>query len=146
MTFYKHFRDIYDVYEQLEQRILNGLERLIVEYSEKPPFAFYPEIFGYIEENPKIFKMIFSPHNTGLIYRKLLELVKKLNSQIWRKRFGIDTDDPTAEQVILFHSNGCLALITKWVLSDYAEPKEFIVKTISALDDNTVKFMQNRKK
>ncbi len=146
VTFYKHFRDIYDVYEQLEQGILNGLERLIDEYGEKPPFAFYPEIFGYIEKNPKIFKMIFSPHNTGLIYRKLLELVKKLNSQIWRERFGIDTDDPTAEQVILFHSNGCLALIAKWVLSDYAEPKEFIVKTISALDDNTVKFMQNRKK
>ena len=32
VTFYKHFRDIYDVYEQLEQGILNGLERLIVEY------------------------------------------------------------------------------------------------------------------
>lgn len=146
VTFYKHFKDIYDVYEQLEQGILNGLEQLIIEYGEKPPFAFYPEMFRYIEDHPKIFKMIFSPHNTGFIYTKLLELVEKLTLKIWKERFGIDTGDPMTEQVILFHSNGCLALIANWVMSDYAKPKEFVVKTISALDDNTVKFMQNRKK
>lgn len=133
--------DVYDVYEQLEQAILGELQRLITEHGEKPPFEFYPIIFRYITENPKIFKMIFSPHNTSMIYSKLLELVEKLNMQIWTRRFGIDPSNTAAEYVIRYHSNGCLAIIATWIMRDYDLPREFIIKTISALDENTEKHM-----
>lgn len=133
-TFYKHFKDIYDVYEQLEQVIFNELDELISEYGEKNAFEFYPIIFKYIEENPKIFKMVFSPNNTGLLYQKLSEFIESLCRQIWKKNYKANIHDNMFDYIIRYHTNGCMAIIAKWILNDDAQSKEYIIKTISILD------------
>lgn len=141
VTFYKHFMDIYDVYEQLEKMILSELTLLITEYGEKLNFEVYPAVFKYIRDNPKYFKMIFSPHNTSTLYHKVLKMVEGLNRLIWSEKFGVDLKDSLVSCVIRYHSNGCLAIIAGWILSDFKEPEDFITKTLSELDKNTQDYL-----
>ena len=68
VTVYKHFVDIYDAYEQFETMFLFQLGEIITEQGAKTTFEVYPDTFKYIKENPVIFKMIFSPHNTSGLY------------------------------------------------------------------------------
>ena len=141
VTFYKHFMDIYDVYEQLEKMILSELTLLITEYGEKLNFEVYPAVFKYIMDNPKFFKMIFSPHNTSTLYHKVLKMVEKLNRVIWSEKYGVDLKDSLVTCAIRYHSNGCLAIIAGWVLSDFKESEDFITKTLSDLDKNTQDYL-----
>jgi hypothetical protein len=38
-----------------------------------------------------------------------------------------------------YRAQGCVAIISDWVTSNFKESEEFIIKTISALDSNTEK-------
>ena len=140
VTIYKHFMDIYDIYEQLEKLILSEIGLLITEYGEKATFEFYPVFFKYITDNPKIFKMIFSPNNTSTLYMKLLNMVEGLNRVIWSEKYNVDIHDSRIQYIIRYHSNGCLAIIGGWVLSDFAQSQDFITKTLSGLDKSTQQY------
>ena len=53
VTFYKHFMDVYDAYDRLEELILSDLMLIITEQGEKQNYEVYPVVFKYIMENPK---------------------------------------------------------------------------------------------
>ena len=142
VTVYKHFVDIYDVYEQFEKMVLLQLGELITEYGSKTTFEVYPVVFKYITENPGIFKMIFSPHSTSGLYQKLLKMVEGLNRLIWAESFGADMNDRRVESAIRYHSNGTLAIVANWVMNDFDQPQEFIIQTLSGLDKSTQTYLK----
>jgi len=76
VTFYKHYYDIYDLYEHLEKEVLSELGLLILKFYENTTKNFGTEIVEYIEKNPKIFRMIFSPHNTGELRHKFTNMTE----------------------------------------------------------------------
>lgn len=137
VTFYKHFMDIYDVYDQLENMILSELGLLITEHGAKLTFEVYPVVFRYIKENPIYFKMIFSPHSNSSLYWKMQKMVKGLNRVLWSENFALDMNDSRVDCAIRYHSNGTLSIIGGWVLSDFAQPEEFISGMLSGLDKST---------
>ena len=142
VTVYKHFVDIYDVYEQFEKMVLLQLGELITEYGSKTTFEVYPVVFKYITENPRIFTMIFSPHSTSGLYQKLLKMVEGLNRLIWAESFGADMNDRRVESAIRYHSNGTLAIVANWVMNDFDQPQEFIIQTLSGLDKSTQTYLK----
>ena len=84
--------------------------------------------------------MIFSPHNISTLYMELLNLAEGLNRVIWSEKFGVDIHDSRIQCVIRYHSNGCLALIGGWVMSDFVQSQAFIVETLSGLDKSTQQY------
>ena len=144
VTVYKHFVDIYDVYRQFETMVLLQLGELITEYGSKTIFEVYPVVFKYITENPVIFKMIFSPHNTSGMYQKLLKMVEGLNRLIWAENLGVDMNDRRVKSAIRYHSNGTLAIVANWVLNDFDLPQTYIIQTLSGLDKTTQAYLKEQ--
>ena len=144
VTVYKHFVDIYDAYEQFETMFLFQLGEIITEQGAKTTFEVYPATFKYIKENPVIFKMIFSPHNTSGLYQKLLKMVEGLNRLIRAERFGVDMNDRRVESAIRYHSNGTLAIVANWVINDFDQPQDFIIQTLSGLDKSTQAYLKEQ--
>ena len=141
-TFYKHYYDIYDVYEKMESTFLIELGEIITVQGIKSKFEVYPAVFEYMKKNPKIFKMIFSPNNNVPLRRKLITMVEGLNRVIWSESLGIAMDDSMVECAIKYHSNGCLAIIENWVLSDFKQPQSFIIEALSGFDNSTMVFLR----
>ena len=141
-TFYKHYYDIYDVYEHIEKTVLIDLGEIITGEGIKLEYEVYPAVFEYIQENPKIFKMIFSPHNNVPLYQKLLQTVEGLNRLIWAESFGVNMDDSRVGCAIKYHSNGCLAIVADWVISDFEKPQSFIIEALSGFDKGTQTYLR----
>lgn len=141
-TFYKHYYDIYDVYEKMESTFLIELGEIITVQGIKSKFEVYPAVFEYMKKNPKIFKMIFSPNNNVPLRRKLITMVEGLNRVIWSESLGVAMDDSMVECAIKYHSNGCLAIIENWVLSDFKQPQSFIIEALSGFDNSTMVFLR----
>lgn len=144
VTFYKHFMDIYDVYEQLEKHILREIGLLITEHGEKPSDELYHAVLQYVADNPSFFRMIFSPHNTGMLYHKLLKMFVGLKSLIWTELFGVDFSDSAAESVIRYHANGCFAVISQWVNSGFTQPLDDVINTLSELEKRVQDFLTGK--
>ena len=143
VTIYKHFMDIYDIYEQLENEILSELGLLITEYGAKTTFEVYGVVSQYIKDNPVYFKMIFSPHCSSELYWKVQRMVEGLNRFIWSESFEVDRNDSRVDCAIRYHSNGTLVIVAGWVQSDFAQPETFIIDILQGLDKSTQAYLRS---
>ena len=109
-TLYRHYLDVYDLYEKVEKETIVAFALLLLDAGEQPTAEFFKKIIEYISQNKSIFKMVFS---------KLSET--ELN------------------YMCSYRAQGCVAIISDWVTGDFRESEDFIIKTISTLDSNTEK-------
>ncbi len=134
VTFYKHYLDIYDLYEKMEKDVLSELGMLILKYQENDAENFAEEMVNYIFENPKIFKMIFSAHNTGVMRDKFEKMVEGLFRVIQSEKAGTDYSDNSLSYYCGYQANGCISVFEKWVNEGFKQSTDFIIKTITDLN------------
>lgn len=144
VTFYKHYYDVYELYEQMESEVLADLGLLVLKFHENPTKEFGRDFIDYIVRNPTIFKMIFTPNNTGALRQKLSAMVEGVFLLILSEKRTVDLKDARLSYLSAFWSNGCLAVLEKWVFSDFAEPKDFILRTLSQLDEYLEQYIERQ--
>ena len=137
VTFYKHFTDIYDLYEQLEKVVLSDLGLLILGYKQKPKAEFSKGLIAYIERHPEIFKMIFSPYNTGEMRQKFCTMVEGLFRLMQTEINNTDIHNTRMEYYTAYQSKAFIAILEKWVQDGLKQSKEFIIKTVAEFDTHT---------
>ena len=143
VTFYNHYLDVYDLYDKIEADVLVELGLLILRLDDIRSDEFFSCLIGYIDENKSIFKMMFSPNGTNKLREKFSKLMEGLFRKIICEKKNTDISDNRIEYLSCYRTQGCIAIIEKWVSGGLSEPKEFIIKTVSVLDDNTEKLILN---
>ena len=136
-TFYKYYLDVYDLYDKTEQDILVEIGMLVLRLEEIPTEKFFSELTDYIDENRTVFGMIFNPNGKGTLRAKFDRCMEGLFRQTEAEKLGLDLKDDKLTYQTCYRAQGCIAVISKWVMSGYKESKSFIVKTLSELDTNT---------
>jgi len=143
VTFYKHYKDIYDLYEQMEKEVLSDLGMLILDYQDKTKPDFCSALIGYIESNSKIFKMIFSPYNTGELRDKFCKMVEGLFRLMQTEKNNTQFNDVKIDYYTTYQSKAFIALLEKWVQEDFAQSRDFIIKTAAEFDTHTEELIAN---
>ena len=128
VTFYKHYQDVFDLYDKMEEETLIELGLLALRLEELPTEAFFTQFLDYISDNRVIFGMVFSPNSTGQLRAKLSNMIEGIFRQVESEKTGTPSR---------YRAQGCLAVISMWVRDGFHEPQAFIVKTISELDSST---------
>lgn len=141
-TFYKHYLDVYDLYEKTEQEILIEIGMLVLKLEELPPDKIFSTLIDYIDENRAIFRMIFSPNASQALRAKFGRCVDGLFRQIESEKTGIDLNDSRLRYQTCYRSQGFIAVIALWVTEGFAEPKDIVVRTVSELDANTERIIK----
>lgn len=144
-TFYKHYLDVYDLYDKAEQDILVDLGMLVLQLEELPSDQFFGHLIDYIDANRAIFRMMFSPNSTSKLRDRFNRCLEGSLRQVEAEKKDKSTSDITLRYQTNYRSRGCVAIISLWVRGGFAESKEFIVKTLSELDSNTEKFISKTK-
>ena len=141
VTFYKHYLDIYDLYEKMEKDVLAELGMLILKYQESDAKDFASGMVDYISDNPEIFKMIFSAHNTGVMRDKFEKMVEGLFRVIQSEKTDMDFSDSRLNYYCSYHASGCISVFEKWVHDNFDQSKDFIIKTIADLNKHTDEYI-----
>ena len=135
VTFYKHYLDVYDLYEKIESETLVELGLLMLQLENLPSEEFFSNLIDYIQSSGAVFKMIFCPNSPGQLKNKLCNMIEGILRQIQSEKTSADIQDKGLEYICTYRAEGCLAIISKWVLGDFTEPKKFIIDIISDIDE-----------
>lgn len=141
VTFYKHYMDVYDLYDNIEKDVLLEMGLLILRLEELPSEKFFSYLINYIDENRTIFRMIFCPNATWQLRTKIDKLLSGLFLKIQAEKQDSDISDRALNYHAYYRSHGCMSIIFKWVDSNFSDSKEFIIKLLSDLDSNTEKLI-----
>ena len=130
-TFYNYYFDVYDIYEQLEKEVLAELGILTLNFHDNPSKDYGDEFFNYITQNPEVFKMIFSPYNTGELRYKITAMIEGVFRLIQTEKNEVEITDKELDYFSAFWSSGCIAVIQKWVQMDFSPSKDYIIRTLT---------------
>ena len=143
VTFYNHFLDVYDLNDQLENEVLQDMAFFLLSLEDLPSDKVFTRTIDYVDKNRTVFRLIFSPNGTGQLRQKLYKMIDGIFRQTQAEKQHSDLKDLQLEYLASYRSQGCLAVIARWVRGGYAEPKEFILDTLAGLDSNTDKYIQS---
>ena len=134
-TFYAHYRDIYDILDEIENdliekvfRILNNADVLKSMYN---PYPLLRELTGEINQNLEFYRLLVQTRD----YNSLLDKIKG----IFRERFleltkdTIKTDRELLSFVIDFISSGITSVYKEWFSSERNISLEQLSKSLSLL-------------
>jgi AcrR family transcriptional regulator len=144
-TFYKHYLDVYDLYDKAEQDIMVDLGMLVLQLEELPSDQYFTHLINYIDDNRPIFRMMFSPNSTSKLRDRFNRILEGSLRQLEAEKKDKSTSDITLRYQINYRSRGCVSIIALWVRGDFAESKDFIIKMLTELDSNTEKFISKTK-
>lgn len=138
-TLYRHYLDVYDLYDKIEKETIVSFGLLMLELEEQPANEFFKKIIGYISENRSIFGMVFSPNTTGQLRIKLSEIIKGVFIQKQLENEKNSLSETELDYMCSYRAQGCIAVIADWVTGGFKEPEAVITGIISKLDKNTEK-------
>lgn len=136
-TFYLHYKDIYDMVEQLEQEVLYELRQLIAAHTPNAlhtnPAPIIYDIFNFVGEHQELYRALLGSNGdisflsqVKLMFRDwLLDLYAPLLSEKDLTQF---------EHFYSYVAAGCVGLVESWLTSDNPES----VSEIADLASNIV--------
>lgn len=145
-TFYAHYKDIYDLYEQMEEEVVTELNDLIMLNYSQPPVHFYKIIFEYIMENKQICHMLFGTNGEGSFVTRLNDLLEEKCMETWCKEWQHSEISEKLKFKVRYHVQGCLAIISKWVESNFTYPMNQVIEIIAEIDRNMEYFVMKKQK
>ena len=138
-TFYKHYLDVYDLYEKLENEMLVEMGLLVLTLEELPPERFFADFLGHINDNRPVFRLLFSANAPGQMRSRFNKLIEGVFRKIGSEKHDIDLNDPELEYLNCYRSHGCIAVIERWVQGGFVTPMELVAGILTKISRDSWK-------
>lgn len=134
-TFYAHYRDIFNLYEEIErglaQTIMHSLSTTMAERSLS---TFSTEICRIIVANERSCRAIFGEYSDPEFPLRIVETLREGSIALWRDERP-SASEAELDRFYTFMANGCLAVVRAWVQNDMAESPDSIAAFIQKMTD-----------
>ena len=143
-TFYLHYRDIYDLYAQIEaetaQEVKGILERYTPEEVAGTPFPMILTLIEYIAENVSLCRMMLSQNGNMSFTKELSDIIYQKCIHDWMALFK----ESTMEQREFYGAyvvSGCIGVLRKWLDTGMAQTPERVATIIEKITGQGMKFL-----
>ena len=133
-TFYLHYRDVYDMLEQLENEIFIEfnviLDKTFVPDSEDALYSMLSDLFLFLGNNRLMGKTLLGPHGDLSFVNRMKDLVKDRIIRLWKEN---KQPSEVFDYYYAFVTSGCIGLIETWLGKEQPEPPEKIAKLVESI-------------
>jgi len=135
-TFYIHYNDIYDLYEQIEKETITQIASIF----RNDAFTTYENIFenivNFIYYNQSFFRMFLTRGSNHEFYEHMYSFIEKEYMEIWKSENKSEYISEEYNCIIKYHLHGCMAILSAWAENNFLYPKEKIINIILKVDTN----------
>ncbi len=143
-TFYLHYKDIYDMVEQIEKEMFEEFNQMLNKYPIKEldgkPLPMLIDVFRFIENNAEMCKVLLGKNGDIAFVNSLKDVVKERCLNDWIEIFNTQKAQ-NFEYFYSFIVSGCIGLLENWLQSGMKESakemailaEEMIMKGIAVL-------------
>ena len=138
-TFYLHYKDIYDLFEQTEEEVVEDFTTILGKYKTQSQILWMSalfDLFQYIAANSDLFIAIFHARETRLL-NQIIEQGRPQNQSEWHKLFGNGKEE-YYEYYYDFVTFGCVAMLRRWFENGMQESPERMAELAEKLMTNSI--------
>lgn len=133
-TFYAHYKDIYDLYQQSEDAVINMINDYIKMSSLDQYDKLFSSIIDYLYDNQWMCVMFFGRNASPIFQDRLCRLLTAHYLEICKQEENLTTVPAEWNILAIYHVSGYIAMVKDWVQSGLSYPKEELAAMMSSLD------------
>lgn len=126
-TFYLHYRDIYDLADQIESDIMAEFHAILESSSERElsetPFPLFAKIYSYLAENADLCAVFLGKNGDIAFMEKLKALIRDKCVHTWEKKYA-NINPRQFEYFSAFVISGHIGLLQTWLDTGLKESPE----------------------
>jgi AcrR family transcriptional regulator len=119
-TFYTHYRDAFDLLEQIENELFAEVSSMVMT-EDKDPDRLTREIVRVIERNVELCRILFSENGDKMYLRRIIDSAREKTIADWHGQHPHATPQQL-ELLYTFITGGSVAMIEQWVRTGMQEP------------------------
>lgn len=147
-TFYLHYRDVFDLMEQVEAELLDELNELLNKYEPgaflTKPSAIFTEVFTLVKDNADIVAILIGENGDLNFVNRLNGIVREKCLKDWMELFR-NGNQESFNAYYAFIVSGAIGIVQYWLSSGVKETPEqlafmteqIMVKGIKVFEQNT---------
>ncbi|MCD8088542.1 MAG: TetR family transcriptional regulator C-terminal domain-containing protein [Oscillospiraceae bacterium] len=143
VTFYSHYHDVYDLYEQIVKRVLAELGEIVKEDPAHLYSNTYEAIINYLYNNQTLFYMLLCNDIDNTFISRVCNLLEKKYLDIWLFEDNLSVVSDEMRLLTSYHIHGCIALLTMWARNDFSASKQEITQLLRRTDLNFERMLSN---
>ena len=136
-TFYKYYKDTYDLLEQIEDELIDNLQANLEHIDKSSLSDIFTIILTDISEKRELYVTLFSESQGKVFRERLFSLCYGDNKKVLLEYFpGLSEDKQ--EWVYYFIADGCNSVLRQWIHGGFKQSIEelvdFLIKLIGAVN------------
>lgn len=144
-TFYLHYKDIFDMVEQIENEMFESFRSVLDEYPVNAlngkPLPMIVDLFRFIKENSDMCKVLIGKNGDILFVDRLKNLLKERCLNDWMEIFNKNKSQ-NFEYYYSFIVSGCIGLLQSWLETGLKESPEHMAKLAEQMIMTGIKVIQ----
>ena len=138
-TFYKHYLDVADLVDKLQEETLNELSQKLQDAIDDNAESFIVDMLKFLKAQMKNNDgvKLFSISATGTFTSKISTLIYLKFASFLEPRIPSNSEY-SKDIVFAYIAGGCAGIIDYWVKSGYKENEEAIAAKLTALASSTI--------
>ncbi|MGE5627667.1 MAG: TetR-like C-terminal domain-containing protein [Solirubrobacterales bacterium] len=126
-TFYLHYKDIYDMVDQIQDKLFLDLNSIIKKHTpeelKKTPFLLLKDIFTFISDNAEMVIVLIGNNGNITFLSKIKNALRTNSINNLIEIYSIDKKQ-IIEYYASFQVAACMALVEDWLEKGMKEPPE----------------------
>ncbi len=144
-TFYLHYKDIYDMVEQIQNEMFEEFNAIIDAHRpdrlKKTPLPMLTDIFQYMSENSEMAAVLMSKNGDAAFLDRLKAVIKEKCLADWSKAFQ-NKDEVRFGYFFSFVASGCVGVFQAWLLGGMKEAPEEIAALVERIIINGISILE----
>ena len=133
-TFYKYYKDTYDLLEQIEDELIDNLQANLEHIDKSSLSDIFTIILTDISEKRELYVALFSESQGKVFRKRLFSLCYEDNKKVLLEYFpGLPEDKQ--EWMYYFIADGCNSVLRQWIHGGFKQSIEEMVDFLQKLID-----------
>ncbi|MGI6329930.1 MAG: TetR/AcrR family transcriptional regulator [Bacilli bacterium] len=143
-TFYNHYLDVFDLIKQIENDLINNLEKKLSKYTSnelnQDPFPLFKDLLNFIYDHFNIVSILLEKYDESLFQKKIIDLFKTRALNNWKKPYN---NNIHYDYFLEYAIYGCLGIIKRWLQNDCLEDPNTLALLLNNMVTKGVNFLND---
>lgn len=145
-TFYLHYKDIYDLQQQIENEAAKKINDILEEYvplqRHEQIYFLLTKFLTCIQEDVDLHHIILGKNKNQVFLREICRSVELHCVKAWTETFHIQGEEEKLDYFGGFIIQGFMAVIVKWVEFGMKEPPEQMARMMGDMGLYGIRFLE----
>lgn len=135
-TFYSHYHDIYDLYEQIENSMIDKFNSILLNDPTHTYENLFDSLINYIYNDYILCKMLLGKNGNRSFQSRIFSFLEEKYIQIYIFEENRTEIAEETRYLVNYHVQGCIAILSHWLETGLLYPKEKMKELMINVDNN----------